>query len=398
LDAYLAGDSLSLRSNWAETYVNLSRRVQDRGDDAVRNATALLDSALIWDDKYLPAMVRYATVLGGAGKFDAAESWLARAEAVDAWYAPIQTAYADLAAARTRSGALDPVRALEIRIAHYRRALELEEDLAERAQLNARLRQDLADHGLIPEAIRVAEHYADTGPEISTYLRDRRDEALAYALELKAASGYAQSTLREFQRLVSSKPFNYQQRMQSADALAAAGQGDSAVAVLETGQRVLRAAGQPRADYAVRIAELHLRGGRAEEAARSLQFVLSRSRLPSDARLVRVLAGLGQVERAQTVLDSMPPPLTPAARAEHSLARAALLTQRANLEAAEEALRDAVRQQPYHVEARLALLSLLVQTGRREDAASLAESWPQGPLPSGPDYRRRAGEILRGKE
>ena len=398
LDAYLAGDSLSLRSNWAETYVNLSQRVENLDGDGVRRATALLDSALIWDDRYLPAMVRYATVLARAGQFDAAENWLARAEAVDAWYAPIQGAYADLAAARARSGALDAVRALEIRIAHYRRGLELEEDLAERAQLNARLRQDLADHGLIPESIRVAEQYAATAPEISTYLRDRRDEALAFALAMGAASGHAQRTLPGFQRLVAAKPFNYQHRMQYADALAAAGQADSAIAVLETGQRVLRAAGQARADYAVRIAELHLRGGRAEEAARSVAFVLGRSRLPSDPGLVNVLAGLGQVERAQSVLDSLPQAVSPAGRSAYARARAALLTRRGDLSAAEEALRDAVREQPYHVEARLALLSLLVQAGRRQDAAALAESWPQGPLPSGPDYRRRAGQILRRDE
>jgi thioredoxin-like negative regulator of GroEL len=372
--------------------------VQDLGGDGLRRATALLDTALIWDGQYLPAMVRYATVLAEAGQFDGAEGWLARAEAVDAWYAPIQEAYADLAAARTRAGAIDGVRALEIRIAHYRRGLELEEDLAERAQLNARLRQDLADHGLIPEAIRVAEHYADTGPDISTYLRDRRDEALAFALEVNAASGYAQSTLADFQRLVASKPFNYQHRLQYANALAAAGQGDSAIAVLETGQRVLRAAGQPRADYAVRIAELHLRSGRAEVAARSLEFVLSRARLPSDPGLVRVLAGLGQLERAQAVLDSLAPGVTPAGRAEHALAMAALLSRRGDLAAAEESLRAAVREQPYHVEARVALISLLVRLGKRQDAAALAESWPQGPLPSGPDYRRRAGEILRGNE
>ncbi len=397
LEAALGGDSLALRSNWAETYVNLSRRVGTGTEDATRRALALLDTALVWDGRYLPALTRYATVLAGAGRFDEADAWLARAESMEGRYPPIQSAYADLAAARTRAGTLDPVRSLEIRIAHIRRALELEDDLAERASLNARLRQDLADHGLLPEAIGIAEQYVLDGPTLSTYLRDRRDEARAFALALRASAGHAEVTLGELESLVAAKPFNYTHRAQYADALAAADRGDTAIAVLEHGQRVLRAAGQPRADYAARIAELHLRAGRSELANRALDFLLARARLPADGRLARVLARLGQSDRAREMLDAVPEPETPAARAELAYTRAALLHARGDAVGAEAALRDAVREQPYHVEARLALLSLLVEGGRNAEAARIIESWPLGSLPPGPDYRRRANATLRGE-
>ena len=398
LEASLGGDTAILRSNWAETYVNLSRGRRGAQDASLVRTTALLDTALVWDSSYVPALVRYGAVMAGAGRFAEAETWLDRAEDLAPRHAPIQVARAELLAARTRAGDLDPVQSLEYRIAHYRRALQLEEDLAERASLNALLRRDLADHGLVPEAIQVAEEYVLDAPTISTYLRDRRDEARAFALELRAAAGHAGRTLADFETLVAAKPFNYTHRAQYASALAAAGQADSAIAVLESAQRVLRAAGQPRLDYAIRIAELQASAGRVAAAREALAPVLEREPPPAEPGLVRVLARLDMSDRAQSVLDRLPEATTPAARAEEAFARASLLRARGDEPGAEEALRTAVGEQPYHVEARLALLDLLVGQGRDAEAAALADSWPMGmTLPPGPDYRRRAGEVLRGE-
>src|SRR5690606_7631968 len=155
--AFLAGDSLALRGNWAEVYVRLARRAYNqRADDAVARAFAALDTALIWDDRYLPAYIARAELRALEGNFDEAERWLVRAEAIDARYAPIQVARAEVVAARARTGALSENDALERRIALYQRALALEEDLAERASLNDRLRTLLADHGRVGDAISTA--------------------------------------------------------------------------------------------------------------------------------------------------------------------------------------------------------------------------------------------------
>jgi tetratricopeptide (TPR) repeat protein len=408
--SFLAGDTLALRSNWAETYVNLSRAAGGGGGggggggrpggadraagDRLPEVLALLDTALIWDGEYLPAMVRYSAVLAGAGRFDEAQQWLERAEDLDPYWAPVQVAHADLIAARTAAGELDAVRALELRIAHYQRALQVEDDLAERASLNARLRNDLAAHGLVPEAIGVAEEYAAQGPTISTYLRDRRDEARAFALEQRAAAGHAAATLDAFAELVAARPFNYGLRAQYADALAAAGRHSEASAVLEESQRILESAGEPRVDYAIRIAAYQLADGRTDAARSTVDFVLRRPRLAADARLARVLAGLRDPARARTVLPDSGE--TPATRAARSHALAAILLAEGDAAGAERALRETIGELPYHVEARLELLALLIETGRAGEARAVADSSPPGMLRLGPDYQRRAGALLRG--
>jgi tetratricopeptide (TPR) repeat protein len=362
--------------------------------DRLPEVLALLDTALIWDGEYLPAMVRYSAVLAGAGRFDEAQQWLERAEDLDPYWAPVQVAHADLIAARTAAGELDAVRALELRIAHYQRALQVEDDLAERASLNARLRNDLAAHGLVPEAIGVAEEYAAQGPTISTYLRDRRDEARAFALEQRAAAGHAAATLDAFAELVAARPFNYGLRAQYADALAAAGRHSEASAVLEESQRILESAGEPRVDYAIRIAAYQLADGRTDAARSTVDFVLRRPRLAADARLARVLAGLRDPARARTVLPDSGE--TPATRAARSHALAAILLAEGDAAGAERALRETIGELPYHVEARLELLALLIETGRAGEARAVADSSPPGMLRLGPDYQRRAGALLRG--
>jgi thioredoxin-like negative regulator of GroEL len=241
----------------------------------------------------------------------------------------------------------------------------------------------------------VAAEYVLEGPTISTYLRDRRDEARAFDLALRASAGDASRVLDELGALVAAKPFNYAHRAQLADALAGAGRADSAIATLEHSQRVLRAAGQPRADYAIRIAALQLGAGRPVEARAAIDFVLQGDPLPNDPRLVGVLAGLGETDRAESALNALPKPWTPAERAGQARARAAFLRARDDAVGAEHALRSAVAETPSDVAARLVLIDLLVAAGRADEAIALADNWPRGPLPSGADYRRRAGERIR---
>ena len=58
--------------------------------------------------------------------------------------------------ALARHGELDAVAGLESQVSFYQRALELESDYAVRASLNSRLRNLLAAHGRLPQALAVA--------------------------------------------------------------------------------------------------------------------------------------------------------------------------------------------------------------------------------------------------
>jgi tetratricopeptide (TPR) repeat protein len=398
--AFLAGDSLALRSNWAHVYVALARRAygenaQNGAANGAARAFAALDTALLWDERYVPAYTARANVLAAEGDFAGAEAWLARAEAIDPRHAPIQVARAAVVAARQGAGLLSEGEALTQRTALLQRALALEEDLAERATLNASLRTMLADHARIPDAIRVAESYAETAPTISTYLRDRRDEARAFTLALRAAVGYATEAADSLAALVARKPFNYQHRAQYADALEAAGRTADAYRVLEEAQRVLRAAGQPRIDYTVRMASLLLAESRPDSARALIEPVLSRLRgFDGDVRMIGVLAGSGAREQAARLLAGDGAQATPVARADRAHALALLRMAEGDSAAAETALRSAVQENPYDAGARLALVRLLASTARAAEARAFIE--PAGlELPLGPDFRRRAEAAVR---
>jgi predicted Zn-dependent protease len=384
--AYLAGDSSALASNWAQVYVNLSERArQDSGE----GAAALLDTALVWDAQYRPAMLSYAALLRDQGRFAEAERWLARAESLDPSYAPIYQARAELIGARAREEGWSGEQALERQAALYRRALSLERDLAIRAELNEDLRTLYLRYARLPEAIRVAEEYVAAAPTLSTYLRDRRDEAAALAHELRAAAGYASETLEFYRALVGQKPQDYRLRAQYADALMAAGRLDEALATLEEAQLILRAGGSENAALLARIAEIRLLEGDTAAARAAVEPILNgrAEAAPADLRLVRVLMALGQTTEANKRLGSYTAN-HPRARAEVAYTRGWIHRWRGDDAAAERRYREALAANPYHRRARLELIGLLKADGRHAEAAELAQAAGSLPLPLGPDFYR----------
>src|SRR5690606_30510416 len=112
--------------------------------------------------------------------------------------------------------------------------------------------------------------------------------------------------------------------------------------------------------------------GQPDPARAALDFVLRQARQQPDARLARVLAALGDPARARTVLPDSGD--TPASRATRAWALAAILDAENDVAGAERALRDVIRELPYHAEARLGLIELLIQTGRAGEARGLADS------------------------
>lgn len=417
MEAYLAGDARAVRSNWAQIYTGLAERARGGGMGRMtqgaggarpapdlRAAAALLDSALVWDDAYLPALLGYAALHRAAGRFDEAERWLARAEGVDASYAPIYRARAELVRARAEAGrgsrtgeqgTAAEKAALAEEAALYRQALELETDLAERARLNQALRARYAESGMIAEAVEVAEEYVANAPTISTYLRDRRDDAEAFANALRSEAGYAESTIPFFERLVGQKPQNYELRRQYATALIHAGRLDEALATLEEAQRILRAGGGARADYMVLSAEIHLLRGDSAAAREALAPVLDGSARvsPGEPRLLRVLASLGEERRVAAGVARLESGSTAAARAESAFTRGWIAELAGDRAAAEKHYREAVETNPYHRAGRIQLVRLLAGDGQGAEAAAVAAAAGELTLPAGPDLRRELQSL-----
>jgi tetratricopeptide (TPR) repeat protein len=394
--AYLEGDRQALRSNWAQVYVNLSetarRDSRASADMRTTHAATLLDSALVHDPSYIPAMLSYAALERDRSRFADAEIWFVRADAIDPGNPPTYSARAELLGARSRASGRDAA-TVDERAALYRRALALETDLAGRAQLSQALRELYRGHGRLPEAIRTADEYVAAAPTISTYLRDRRDEAAAYSQELRSRAGYSEETLDFFRALVMQKPQNYTLRAQFVDALAGAGRLTEADSVVGEAISLLQAGGSTSVGLVARAAEIRLLQGDTTGARQAIQPVLDdpRQAALADLRLVRVLQSLGMTTEAHRRLDGFVPGETPSARADHLFTRGWLAHWRGDAAVAEQLYREALRMDPYHREARLAVVGLLRSRGREAEAAEIVWSGRNLPLPLGPDFARELG-------
>ena len=239
----------------------------------------------------------------------------------------------------------------------------------------------------MPDAIRTAEAYLADAPTLSTYLRDRRDEAAAFAAELRARIGYAGETLEFFADLVARKPQHYGHRFQYAEALAAAGRPAEALRVLEDGQRILRAAGRPRVDYMIAIAEAHLALGdtaAAEAAVAPLRLGTVQPDGSERLRWLRLLASLGETSRANAALAEIPEGDTPAERAEVAFTRGWIMARRARSSAPSG--RSAKRSRP---------IRIIVARERARPAPGPSRTGRRGP--GGPGGGRRPGGAARAR-
>ncbi|MDR1408318.1 MAG: tetratricopeptide repeat protein [Tannerella sp.] len=254
---YLAGDRQAMASNWAQVYVNLSR--QARGDTAL--AARLLDTALVRDDRYQPAWLAYAALHLRRNDADAALRCIRASERIDAGYAPTFRAYAEWVAATET----DPAQSLRRQVEWMRKALALENDLQTRAGMAMYLRQVYADHAAAAEAVAEADEYVRSGSEISTYLRDRKDDARMFAACGKAMQG-DRGQLAVIDSLVRQKPQNYAFALNAADALAACGEYARAIALMRRVQMIFLSNRARRADFDLRTAECHHAAGRPDSA------------------------------------------------------------------------------------------------------------------------------------
>ncbi|MBB6612225.1 tetratricopeptide repeat protein [Pontibacter sp. Tf4] len=366
--AYLAGDKQAMASNWAEVYLNLSERELARRNYS--QAEALLDTALTWDASYQPALIAYASVEREQNKYNQAEKWLEKAEKINPNYAPVYVARAELLEAMRRDGKLEDTDALKQQAELYRKALELEDDLMTRAANTMAFARLYASYSRVPEAMILAESYVKTAPTVSTYLRDRRDEALAYAHWLKGTTGKAPESETELARLVSLKPQNYELRQQYADVLAAQGNYKKAYATLEEAQRILTASNTPRPSYTVRMAAYQLMSGQKDSAIVTAEPLLSgKVKLRSDNyKLVALMAQLGDVEEATMLLRQQPRPESAAEMAERLTAVGILWEALDQAGKAEKSYKAALADNPYQLEARVLLAKLLRERGKNKQA------------------------------
>jgi tetratricopeptide (TPR) repeat protein len=366
--AYLAGDPNAMKKNWAQVYLTLARRTRTsaRGDSALlRRAHAYLDTAMAYVHEDVPQLLERAAVFQAQQRWRDAEAALGVAEAHGRNYAPVYEARADFL--RVRAAAEKKNAYVPERMALYRRALDLETDLAERADLNRSLRELYYEQADYAHAIAIAQMYADSAPAPSTYLRDRKDEAAAFAAELRSRMGHPET--RFFEELVARKPQNFMHRAQAVRVFWEMGDEANATRLLQESERILGAGSGLPISYQI------LRAAYSPRTATTSLFIDSMlerggAGLTHDDRM-RVLEFAMHAGRTEAAVNLIPPDsavLTPRQRADFLYLRGRAEVAVGRNDAAMRWLRQALELNPYHVTAREMLVQILRDTGKLKEA------------------------------
>ncbi|MCY4779949.1 hypothetical protein ORI89_09830 [Sphingobacterium sp. UT-1RO-CII-1] len=298
--AYLSGDKSAMASNWAQVYLNLASKA---GRIDLQDAYVLLDTALQYDSKYIPAHLRYAEFLTRESRFTEAESFIDRAKSIDSLYAPIYSTEAYLVKVMFPD-------AFDKQAYLLRKAYDLEDDYMEKATAFNALRNFYYNRGLLEEALAVAEEYILNASEISTYLRDRKNEAKAFkAYHLGLLGDNDSENLLAY--LVSQKPQNYALRTQYVEVLLASKDFEGALKNMLPLYRTLQASQVNRPEFELLIAEAYIGLGEKKEGNIFLDRLTSKDNelerldVLSNLRLVRLLLKADRGEDARKIYEQL---------------------------------------------------------------------------------------------
>lgn len=340
---YLDGDTLAMASNWAQVYVNLSNQ-RGRENGAARSM-ALLDTALRYDANYLPAHLAYARLHLQQGDPEKALSYLKKTTAIDPRNAPTYMVYAEYVAAADTS-----LQAIEQQAHYIKKALSLETDYQLRAGNAIALKNHYHDAAQIGKAIEAAESFVAQAPKVSTYLRDRNDDLLAYAAFERALLGDS-GQLTVLKRFAAQRPQHYELRAQYADALSHFGHYGESIAQMKEVQRILASNKQGRADFDLRIAESYLLLDSLKASRQYYALALAAVQRLNPAlrfRLAQLAIKLGDVGQAEELLAAENNRLSPLDRALYHHTQALLAERKDNRSLALSHYKQAYTLNPYH--------------------------------------------------
>jgi len=384
--AYLAGDKKAMASNWAQVYINLSNKVKQ--SDA-QLAEKYLDTALIFDQKYLPAFLSQSQLKIEKKDFKGAEEWLRKAVVIKSDFAPIYVSYASLSAAKFAAKEIDQKLAVQEQINYLKQSIQLEDDYQELAKVNLLLREMYKNNGMIADAIETANEYTRNGATISTYLRDRKDDAIAYAAVLQSYLGY-QEPVEALKKMVEQKPQNFEYRNMYADALALNKQYNLAIQTLKDAQRILAASNNERVDYNLRIAEFYYAVDDKIRADQYFKLLLNKKiELEGDnqLRFVRLLSVTGYLDKAIENFADISSKGNPFFEADYFFTQAKLMGLSGKKSESTALYEKAISVNPYLFNAYTDLINNYIASGEKAKADALKIKLAGLKIKPGPRYQ-----------
>ncbi|WP_156307122.1 tetratricopeptide repeat protein [Sphingobacterium endophyticum] len=359
--AYLNGDKSAMASNWSQVYVNLAR---NSSKNDLKEAYQFLDTALQYDQQYLPAHVNYAEYLISEGKYKEAIEHLNKAKQIDSKHAPIYSVEGNMLIANNPDNLTGQAELLK-------KAYDIEVDYMEKAKNSGILRNFYFQRGMLKEAMAVADEYVKNGSEISTYLRDRKDDSKSFNAWQKSLLGDA-GKIADLSYLALQKPQNYSIRTQHIEALIANGKYDEALKNLQQIYRTLQASQVNRPEFELLFAEVYAQQGNQKELNEFLDKLMVRGGDPSrleplyNQRLVRLLASNNRVNEASLFLGKLKTSNTRFYYASDLTSRALINLKGNRTSEALKQLDGALATYPYQMDA-LKLLKELSKTDKKAE-------------------------------
>lgn len=364
-NAYLTGDTSALSENWAETYLQLA--AQETRQKRYIRAGRYIDSAFLWNSRYVPAFLAKARNEAHQGRYNTIEGWLKVANMLHPDYGPVSACRAAIARIRFENGDTTYQKSIGERIQYMKDALAREKDLSMREEYSRRIRRLYEENGHRAEAVNAAQRYIDSAPVLSTYLEDRKEQAVMYRDWAMGSLGY-NDRLKEMQQLVEANPQNYYYRQLFGESLLQLGKYDRAIKSVNQAQSILRAAGNPRESFEILLAEGYAALKDTTEAEKHLEEVLKREKIQDRAAVIRLLAKIGRRDEAVDLFSSLVKDRIPVELADYYFTQAAVATD--SLEKS-DLLKKCLENNPYYLKARTELIGLLSRTSRKEEANRL---------------------------
>ncbi|MFK7971039.1 MAG: hypothetical protein AB8F95_11760 [Bacteroidia bacterium] len=301
-EAFMGGDQTAFNENWAAVYVSLAGKNVQQGSN--RQASALLDTAMRWSSDYLPAHALKVDILIKEDELEkAAKSLSALADRLGAHPILLRSAASVSHAGGNveQMGTFNLDSEIHGEIFWLKKAYQLEDDFAEKAQLQKSLREALYEDLKWQEAISLSQGYADSLDAFSTYLRDRKREAQIFALEVKSEMGDSSGLVR-LAKFLEQRPQDEALRISYAKALAAAGHYEQAIEILKKGMTLVEASGGYSNGFVKYIALYTAQAGDIEQARR----LSERMGEKSESLFVRLNLLLNEPAQAEAIWKRLP--------------------------------------------------------------------------------------------
>ncbi|WP_166670822.1 tetratricopeptide repeat protein [Olivibacter sp. XZL3] len=368
---YLAGDKKAMATNWAEVYINLSKQTKDS-----IQAALLLDTALQFDKAYQPIYLAYADLMMRKKDWQQAYAYLHQAEDINPSYAPTYESYALLEANRMEELPIEKQQeSLQKQVSFLKKAMQLEADYQNQAGLATTLRTLYHQQGKVGEAIQAADDYIETGADISTYLRDKKDEARVFAAAQRAMLGDKEQ-LPVLARIAGQKPQNFAIQLAYAEALSSQRLFNESNRQILKAQQLLASNRSRRPDFDLILADNYFSLGTVDSASFYLKQAMDNgSKLSPVERqqVIQLLTDLNRLDEAANWLENAGHLSSPYYSALRFYSEGSLQEKRGNLDSAIAHYKESLRHNPYFRKTFYRLIDLYRQQGNKSAAEQLTK-------------------------